>query len=282
MTTVFIGGSRRITRLPVQVRVRIDKVVEKGFAIVVGDANGADKAVQKHLAEAKYDKVTVYFSGDTSRNNLGRWETRSVSVGERKKNFRFYAAKDREMAQQAEFGLMIWDGKSLGTVLNILRLVRASKKAVLVSVAEKSEVEFKGKGDWDAFLSGCSLKLRRDMERRATQDELFMLRRDQDELNFGNTDESPDGVIAWGEWKSKMEAALADGDSKRFVELLGRMARQRGMTRVARETGLAREALYRALSSDGNPEFATIVRVTGALGLQLSASRKAEESTAFN
>lgn len=282
MTTVFVGGSRRITRLPVQARVRIDNVLEKGFAIVVGDASGADKAVQKHLAEAKYDKVTVYFSGDTSRNNLGQWETRSVKVGERKKNFQYYAAKDREMAQQAEFGLMIWDGKSLGTVLNILRLVRASKKAVLVSVAEKSEVEFKGKGDWDAFLSGCSSKLLRDMERRATQDELFMLRRAQDELNFGNADESPDGGTAWGEWKLKMEAALADGDSKGFVELLGGMARQRGMTRVARETGLAREALYRALSSGGNPEFATIVRVTGALGLQLSASRKAEGSTAFS
>lgn len=282
MTTVFVGGSRRITRLPVQAKDRIDNVVEKGFAILVGDANGADKAVQRHLAEVKYDKVTVYFSGDTSRNNLGQWETRSVNVGERKRNFQFYAAKDREMALQAEFGLMIWDGKSLGTILNILRLVRASKKAVLVSVAEKSEVEFKGEGDWDAFLSGCSLNLRRDMERRATRDELVMLRRDQDELSFGNTDESPDGLIAWGEWKSKMEAALADGDSKGFVELLGRMARQRGMTRVARETGLAREALYRALSSDGNPEFATIVSVTGALGLQLSASRKAEESTALS
>ena len=41
------------------------------------------------------------------------------------------------MAQQAEFGLMIWDGKSPGTVLNILRLVRGSKKAVLVSVCRK-------------------------------------------------------------------------------------------------------------------------------------------------
>ncbi len=75
---------------------------------------------------------------------------------------------------------------------------------------------------------------------------------------------------------------MADGDSKAFVELLGGMARQRGMSRVAQETGLAREALYRALISDGNPEFATIVKVTMALmalGLQLCAMRKAEAST---
>ena len=279
MTAVFVGGSRRITRLPMEAKNRIDNVVDKGFAILIGDANGADKAVQKHLAEAKYDKVTVYCSGNTSRNNVGQWKTRSVSAGERENTFQFYAAKDREMAQKAEFGLMIWDGKSPGTVLNILRLVRASKKVVLVSVAEKSEVEFKSKEDWEVFLSRCSLKLRRDMERRAIQDELFMLRPEQDELNFSETDEPPDGAIAWSELKSKMEAALAVGDSRAFVSLLGGMARKRGMSRVAQETGLAREALYRALSSDGNPEFATVVKVTMALGLQLSAARRAEEST---
>lgn len=175
VTAVFIGGSQRITRLPAQAEIRIDNVVDKGFWILVGDANGADKAVQKHLAEAKYAKVTVYCSGDASRNNLGQWETRNVHAGERDKNFQFYAAKDREMAKQAQFGLMIWDGKSLGTILNILRLVRASKEAVLVNVAEKSEMAFNGKEDWDAFLSGCSLKLRRDMERRAIENELLML-----------------------------------------------------------------------------------------------------------
>lgn len=175
MTAVFVGGSRRITRLPVEATTRIDNIVDRRLAILVGDANGADKAVQKHLAEAKYDKVTVFCSGGTSRNNVGQWQTRNVNARERERNFQFYAAKDREMARQAEFGLMIWDGKSPGTILNILRLVGRSKKAVLIRVAEKSEVEFKSKEDWDAFLSRCPLKLRRDMERRAIQDELFML-----------------------------------------------------------------------------------------------------------
>lgn len=281
MTAVFVGGSRRVTSLPVEAKTRIDNVLDKGFAILVGDANGADKAVQTHLAESRYDRVTVYCSGNTSRNNVGQWKTHNVSAGERKKNYQFYAAKDREMAQQAEFGLMIWDGKSPGTVLNILRLVRASKKAVLVSVFEKSEVKFKCREDWDAFLSRCSLKLRRDMERRATPDELFMLRQEQDDLFLSKTHEAPDDLKSWSNLKSKMESALAEGDSTAFVELLGGMARQRGMSRVARETGLAREALYRALSSNGNPEFATIVKVTTALGLQLCAMRKTDASTGF-
>ena len=201
MTAVFVGGSRRITRLPVEAKTRINNVVDRGFAILIGDANGTDKAVQKHLAEANYDKVTVYCSGNTSRNNIGQWEIRNIRAGEREKNFLFYAAKDREMAQQAKFGLMIWDGKSPGTALNILRLVQASKKAVLVSVADKSEVEFKSKEDWDAFLSRCSLKLRREMERRAIQNELFMLRPEQDEFFFGKTDEPTDGAIGWSELK---------------------------------------------------------------------------------
>ena len=278
MTAVFVGGSRRITRLPVQARSRIDNVVERGFAVLVGDANGADKAVQKHLAEAQYGKVTVYCSGETSRNNVGQWETRNVSTGERERNFQFYAAKDREMARQAEFGLMIWDGKSPGTILNILRLVQASKKAVLVMAGEKSDFEFKSREDWGLFLSRCSPKLRRDMERRAIHDELFMLRTEQDELDLCETGRPASGAIGWSELKSKMDALLAIGNSKAFVELLGGMARQRGMSQVARETGLAREALYRALSSDGNPEFATIVKVTMALGLQLSAARKEDEA----
>jgi probable addiction module antidote protein len=51
---------------------------------------------------------------------------------------------------------------------------------------------------------------------------------------------------------------------------LGDVARAHGMMRIARETGLAREALYRALSGKGNPELATVLRVLKALGLQLS------------
>lgn len=50
MTKVFIAGSRQIARLPAEVKNRIDTMVDKGFQILVGDANGADKAVQRYLA----------------------------------------------------------------------------------------------------------------------------------------------------------------------------------------------------------------------------------------
>jgi len=60
-----------------------------------------------------------------------------------------------------------------------------------------------------------------------------------------------------------------DVDEKLIAAALGDIARARGMMQVARKSGLAREALYRALSTGGNPSFATILKVTRALGLRL-------------
>ncbi len=69
-----------------------------------------------------------------------------------------------------------------------------------------------------------------------------------------------------------LEAALEDGNPQLITVVLGDIARAKGMTAVAREAGLGRESLYKALSSDGNPEFATILKVVRALGLQLHAA----------
>ena len=69
-----------------------------------------------------------------------------------------------------------------------------------------------------------------------------------------------------------LEAALEDGDSKLVAVALGDIARAKGMTQIANETGLGRESLYKALSPEGNPEFATILKVVRALGLRLHAS----------
>src|SRR5450759_104791 len=65
-----------------------------------------------------------------------------------------------------------------------------------------------------------------------------------------------------------LDAALEDGDPAVVVAVLGDIARAKGMTQIAREAGLGRESLYKALSTGGNPEFATILKVVRALGLQ--------------
>jgi probable addiction module antidote protein len=68
-----------------------------------------------------------------------------------------------------------------------------------------------------------------------------------------------------------LEAALEDGDPTLVTAALGDIARARGMATIARDTGLGRESLYKALSAEGNPEFATVLKVVRALGLKLHA-----------
>ena len=69
-----------------------------------------------------------------------------------------------------------------------------------------------------------------------------------------------------------LNVALEDGDLGLIMATLGDIARARRMAVVAQETGLGRESLYKSLSADGNPEFATVLKVVSALGLRLQAT----------
>ena len=89
-----------------------------------------------------------------------------------------------------------------------------------------------------------------------------------DEVDFLKTDNDIAAYIT---------EALATGDAALITHALGVIARTHGMTRIARETGLSRESLYRALSADGNPEFVTVLKIMEALGLRLTAERMAAE-----
>lgn len=73
-----------------------------------------------------------------------------------------------------------------------------------------------------------------------------------------------------------LEAAFEDGDPGRIAAALGAVARARGMTGVARKAGVTREALYKALSENGDPRLATLIGVFKALGLRLSCGVAAE------
>ena len=78
--------------------------------------------------------------------------------------------------------------------------------------------------------------------------------------------ETQEDIVAY------FEAALELKDSQLIAAVLGDIARAKGMTQIAKETGLGRESLYKALSPGGNPEFSTILKVINALGLQLHAA----------
>ena len=92
MTKVFIGGSRAVSRLNDLIRAQMDDLMRKGCMILIGDANGADKAVQQHFADCQYRNVIV-FCMDRCRNNVGGWETRSITSRRYARNKEVYVCR---------------------------------------------------------------------------------------------------------------------------------------------------------------------------------------------
>jgi hypothetical protein len=167
MTCVVLGGSRHIARVPDLVKVRLERIVKQDFRVVVGDAPGADKALQKYFADCAYRLVEVFFSGDAPRNNLGAWTCHHIGTSARPGTFEFHAAKDRAMAEEATVGLMLWDGESAGTMLNVWRLSRQGKATLVFIEAEQRFVEVRTQPEWSRLLAGASEDSRRDIERKS-------------------------------------------------------------------------------------------------------------------
>ena len=143
-TTVFIAGSMNIKNLDARVKERIDNIVSQGFEVVVGDADGADSSIQSHLFNLGDAKITVFCSGGSPRNNIGDWPIRPVVTSYAEGTRAFFTAKDIEMAEAADYGLMIWDAKSTGTLCNVLELLARKKKSVVF--VNKAKL-FKNVGD---------------------------------------------------------------------------------------------------------------------------------------
>src|SRR5579859_6121144 len=116
---VFIGGSRAVSKLNAVIRSRVDDLIKRGCTIFIGDANGADRAVQQYLAEHHYTNVVVFCMKEC-RNNIGSWPTRNIEPPTDRKDFSYYAAKDIVMSKEAQCGVMLWDAKSKGTLQNML------------------------------------------------------------------------------------------------------------------------------------------------------------------
>lgn len=153
MATIFIGGSRHIATIPADVARRIDNIMGHLHNVIVGDAPGADTAVQRYMKASNYRQVIVFCSGRRCRNNLGDWPTRHITPPAHAQGFQFYAAKDRTMARSADFGLMLWDGKSVGTLANTMRLARLGKATVLFDASRGSTLSIRAPEQWQSFAA---------------------------------------------------------------------------------------------------------------------------------
>jgi len=180
MKHVFAGGSRKVTRLNAEVRERLDNMIEKQLAVFVGDANGADKAIQKYLSERRYSNVLVFCTAGECRNNLGGWPIRAVKAPHSSRDFAFFTAKDAAMANEAEVGFMLWDGQSSGTMVNVARMVSSAKPVVLYISPQRTFATLKSRQDLESLIQGIrddvAQKVRRyiaEHAREFCQDSIF-------------------------------------------------------------------------------------------------------------
>lgn len=166
MTTVFIAGSISISRLHEKVQERIRNIVSSNLNVVVGDADGADTSIQECLRACHADKVTVYCTGETPRNNVANWPVHNVQSKAKVGTRAFFTAKDVEMARNSDFGLMVWDCKSTGTLSNVLELLKAKKKSVVFVNKNKDFVTIGEKSGLDHLLQFMSEHARAKAEEK--------------------------------------------------------------------------------------------------------------------
>jgi len=152
---VFEAGPRAISILNNEVRDRLKNIIDNNFTIIVGDANGVDKQIQNLCHSFNYNNVIVYASNGKARNNIGKWNVEKMEVGGNIKGFDFYAAKDLEMAKAADYGFMIWNGKSKGTFKNIVNLIKYNKKILLYFVPEKKFYTINSLSDINELINKC-------------------------------------------------------------------------------------------------------------------------------
>lgn len=155
MKKIFIGGSRNINCLNEKLRKCLLDITNNNYLVLIGDADGADKAVQQFLSEIKYKDVKIYCSGENCRNNLGNWSIENVKVPANLKGIKYYMEKDKKMAKKAESGFMLWDGKSAGTLNNILELLKENKKTLVYYSPDNQFFTITGIEDVNNLVNKC-------------------------------------------------------------------------------------------------------------------------------
>ena len=124
---VFLGGSISIKRFGAETSMLVEDLMAEQTEFLIGDADGADRELQEYLECSYYGLVTVYACNGKARNNVGGWEVKAINVPAGLYGREYYEQKDIAMTAACDVGLMVWDGKSKGTLNNIKRLVNAGK-----------------------------------------------------------------------------------------------------------------------------------------------------------
>lgn len=165
---VFIAGPRAVTALNPVVTDRITGLVHNDATVLVGDARGVDSLVQQCFADLNYRNVIVYASDGRARNNIGKWEILNVPAGEKTKGFDFYACKDLKMAEDADYGFLIWNGKSKGTLSNMVNLVKLNKRVLVYFIPQRNFCWVHSLGGIQELTSICGAETSRVLAKLST------------------------------------------------------------------------------------------------------------------
>jgi len=152
---VFIAGARAVLTLDEPVQERLRNIYAKNYSVIIGDASGIDSAVQMFFSAINYRNVVVYASEGKARNNTGNWDVHAVDVPGRSRGFDYYAAKDMAMANDADYGFMIWNGESKGTLYNIINLLNQDKKSIVYLTTTKNFHNIEGIDDLQELVNSC-------------------------------------------------------------------------------------------------------------------------------
>ena len=151
---IFIAGARKLTELDRSVQERLYSIYKNEYDVLVGDCYGIDTSVQRYYAGLKYDRVTVFSSIGRARNNVGNWTVKYVD-GANLKGFELQRQKDIAMADEADYGFMIWDGMSKGTLSNIITLTALEKTTLVYLASKQAMTVIKDFTQLEKLLSVC-------------------------------------------------------------------------------------------------------------------------------
>ena len=156
MQKIFISGSMKIKNLDSNVLNRINNILNSDYQVIVGDADGVDSSVQEYLSNKQSNSVVVYCTGEQPRNNIGHWLVKRIHTNAKPGTRAFYTAKDIKMADDCDYGFMVWDTNSTGTLSNAIELLKRKKISLVYINKTKEFLKIKEVADLVKLISYMS------------------------------------------------------------------------------------------------------------------------------
>jgi hypothetical protein len=183
---VVLAGSRKLSFLPSEIKLELMNLIRLNSVFLVGDAPGVDVSFQRFLHENEARNVIVFSSAGYVRNNVGNWSFEQIETPLKAKSSDLHAYKDRKMCSSADFGLMVWDTESAGTLSNVLDLVGQGKECGLFNVFDGEFINF---GDFNSLKTWC------ERYPEVTEEAARRLSRYSKRTSRLETDENPEATL---------------------------------------------------------------------------------------